>query len=122
MTRHVLLLLICAVVLAACSHSPTSSSQYTLSVEYLGKRVFGPERIRMEDKSIALGGTCEAPARGERVLNLMLSEPIDGYFYYACYTSCFFGVGEGRMGEIAPGQSAVLECMEQDLRVVLHEG
>ena len=122
MTKLIPLFAILAVMLSACSHTPASPGGYSLTVEYRGNRVFGPAPIRMENKSMPLGGTCEAPMSGPRVLYLQLSEPIDGYFYYSCYTSCFLGVGEGSVGKIGPGRTAPLNCMEQDLQVALHEG
>ena len=122
MTKLVPLFAFLAVVLTACTHTPASPAGYSLTVEYHGTRVFGPTPVRMEDKSIPLGGTCEAPMSGPRVLHLQLSEPIDGYFYYSCYTSCFLGTGEGNGGKIGPHQSVPLSCMEQGLQVTLHEG
>jgi hypothetical protein len=122
MTKLVPLFAFLAVVLTACSHTPVSPAAYTLTVDYHGSRVFGPSPVRMEDKSIPLDGTCETPMSGPRVLHLQLSEPIDGYFYYSCYTSCFLGTGEGSGGKIGPRQSVPLNCMEQSLQVTLHEG
>jgi len=122
MSKLIPLFAFLAVMLMACSHTPASPTQYSLTIDYRGTRVFGPAPVRMVDNSIPLGGTCESPMSGSRVLHLQLSEPIDGYFYYSCYTSCFLGVGGGNAGKIGPHQSVPLSCIEQDLQVTLHEG
>ncbi len=122
MTKQMLLLAFLTAALTACSHAAPLPARFTLSVKYRGTPVFGPEAVSLMDKSIPLGGTCPDPIDGERVLQLQLSEAIDGYFHYACYTSCFLGVGEGNVGKIVPGQSVTLNCIEQELQVTLHEG
>jgi len=122
MTRQMLLLALSAIALTACVHSPIASARYTLTVDYRGVRALGPEPIRMEDRTISLGGSCPDQPDRRNVLQLQLSEPIDGYFYYSCYTSCFMGVGEGSSGKIAPGHPIVLECPDSDLQVALQEG
>ena len=117
-----------AVAIAACSHAPVDQGQdrYLLSVNYRGTQVFGPTKTRMEDREIPLGGTCPEGVfpRGDKppaVLNLMLGQPEDGYFYYSCKTSCWFGVGEGATGKISPGESVVLNCDDDDLKVTLSD-